>query len=169
LEAVVERLSEPRRGALLAVERQTAILTRHFELLHRRTDIHEGLDRAEYLLLRSLDETGPMRISALATLLGLDPSTAGRQVAVLQAGGLVERAPDPADRRCSVVTPTAEGLARMRHVRRQRTESVTELLADWSDEDLRTFDEILGKYNKTVAQRYLTAPAEREPAESSAR
>jgi len=158
----VERLVEPRRRALSAVERQTAILTRHFELLHRRTDIHDTLDRAEYLLLRALDEGGPMRINALATLLGLDPSTAGRQVAALQAGGLVEREPDPADRRCTVVTPTAEGLDRMRHVRRLRTEMVAELLDGWSDEDLRTFDTILGKYNKAVAERYLTSPAREE-------
>ncbi len=154
----MKRLAEPRRGALAAVERQTAILTRHFELLHRRTDIHESLDRAEYLLLRALDESGPMRISALATLLGLDPSTAGRQVAVLQGQGLVEREPDPADRRCTVVTPTAEGLDRMRQVRRRRTEMVADLLADWSDEDLRTFDRILGQYNLSVARRYLTGP-----------
>jgi len=158
----VERLAEPRRRALSAVERQTAILTRHFELLHRRTDIHDSLDRAEYLLLRALDEGGPMRINALATLLGLDPSTAGRQVAALQAGGLVEREPDPADRRCTVVTPTAEGLDRMRHVRRRRTEMVAELLDGWSDEELRTFDTILDKYNKAVAERYLTGPAREE-------
>lgn len=154
----MKRPAEPRRSALAAVERQTAILTRHFELLHRRTDIHDTLDRAEYLLLRALDESGPMRISALATLLGLDPSTAGRQVAVLQGQGLVEREPDPADRRCTVVTPTATGLERMRHVRRMRTEMVADLLEDWSDEDLRTFDEILGKYNRSVARRYLTGP-----------
>jgi len=159
----VKRPAEPRRSALAAVERQTAILTRHFELLHRRTDIHDGLDRAEYLLLRSLDESGPVRISTLATRLGLDPSTAGRQVAVLQAQGLVEREPDPADRRCTVVTPTAPGLERMRHVRALRTEMVAELLAEWSDEDLRTFDEILGKYNRSVAQRYLTGAGTADP------
>ena len=158
----MERRAEHREGALSAVERQTAILIRHFELLHRRTDIHDGLDRAEYLLLRALDETGPMKINALAALLGLDPSTAGRQVSVLQGAGLVEREPDPTDRRCTVVTPTAEGLARMRHVQRLRTEGVAELLADWSDEDLRTLDAILDKYNRTVGERYLTKPASGE-------
>lgn len=152
----MERGAERRRSALSAVERQTAILTRHFELLHRRTDIHNELDRAEYLLLRALDQAGAMNINTLAALLGLDPSTAGRQVSVLRAAGLVERAPDPADRRCTVVTPTVEGLARMRHVQKSRTESVAELLADWSDDDLCTLDAILDKYNQTVASRYLT-------------
>jgi DNA-binding MarR family transcriptional regulator len=150
----VKGLTEPRRRALARLERQTAILARHFELLYRRTGIHDSLDRAEYLLLRALDESGPMRINALATQLGLDPSTAGRQVAVLQAGGLVEREPDPADRRCTVVTPTAEGLTRMRNVRGVRTEFVADLLEDWSDEDLCAFDAILGKYNRSIAERY---------------
>jgi DNA-binding MarR family transcriptional regulator len=154
LEAVVES----RRQALSAVERQTAMLMRHFELLNRRTDVHQQLDRSEYLLLRALEEGGAMNINALASLLGLDPSTAGRQIAGLQRAGLVERAPDPSDRRCTVITPTAEGLERMRHVRRQRTEFTADLLAGWTDEELRTFDTILGKYNRTVAKRYLTGP-----------
>lgn len=149
---------ESRRQALSAVERQTAVLTRHFELLNRRTVAHMKLDRAEYLLLRALDESGAMNINALASLLGLDPSTAGRQVSALQRAGLVRRAPDPTDRRCNVVTPTTEGLDRMREVRKQRTEVAAELLADWSDEDLRTFDTILGKYNRAVAARYLAGP-----------
>lgn len=147
---------ESRRQALSAVERQTAVLMRHFELLNRRTDIHQQLDRSEYLLLRALEDSGAMNINALAAQLGLDPSTAGRQLAGLQRAGLVERTPDPADRRCNVITPTAEGLERMRHVRRQRTEFTAELLTGWTDEELRTFDTILGKYNRTVAQRYLT-------------
>lgn len=146
---------ESRRQALSAVERQTAVLMRHFELLNRRTDIHQQLDRSEYLLLRALEDGGAMNINALAAQLGLDPSTAGRQLAGLQRAGLVERTPDPADRRCNVITPTAEGLERMRHVRTQRTEFTAELLTGWTDEELRTFDTILGKYNRTVAQRYL--------------
>ena len=154
---------ESRRQALSAVERQTAILMRHFELLHRRTDIHDKLDRAEYLLLRTLDEAGAMNINALAALLGLDPSTAGRQVSALQRAGLIERTPDPADRRCSVITPTEEGLDRMRHVRQRRTQATAELLGDWSDEDLRTLDVVMGRYNRAVAERYLAGPDDLRP------
>lgn len=43
-------------------------------------------------------------------------------------------------------TATPNGLERLRHVRRMRTEMVTDLLDDWSDEERRSFDEILGKY-----------------------
>lgn len=48
-------------------------------------------------------------------------------------------------------TATPNGLERLRHVRRMRTEMVTDLLDDWSDEERRSFDEILGKYYRSVA------------------
>jgi DNA-binding MarR family transcriptional regulator len=149
---------EPRRRALSGVERQLAVLIRHVELLHRRSDLHELLDRAGYLLLRALDEKGAMNINSLGSLLGLDPSTVGRQVAALQSAGLVERAPDPADRRSSFITPTAEGLTRLRITRKLRTECVTDLLAEWTDAEVQTFAEIVEKYNNAVAAKYLAGP-----------
>ena len=60
--------------ALAVIERQTAVLIRHIELLYRRTDLHDDLDRASYLLLRTLADCGPMDINGLAAALGLDPS-----------------------------------------------------------------------------------------------
>ena len=38
------------------IELATAVLTRNFELLRRRSDVYTDLDRAEYLLLRTLDD-----------------------------------------------------------------------------------------------------------------
>jgi DNA-binding MarR family transcriptional regulator len=164
LEAAVA--GESRRQALAAVERQTAVLIRHIEMLHRRSDIHDTLDRAEYLLLRTLDEAGPMDINTLAASLGLDPSTAGRQVSALQGSGFVDRSPAPGDRRRSIVTPTAAGLARMNHVRRLRTESTADLLDGWTDAEVRTLGTMFDKYNRCVAARYLTGqPAPRSEEE----
>ena len=145
-------------GALDMIEHQAAVLVRHFELLSRRTDIHDELDRAEYLLLRTLAESGPQDINTLACALGLDPSTAGRQVAALQADGLVARAPAAADRRRSIVTPTEDGLRRMAEVRARRTESIAGLLADWPEADLHTLGAMFAKYNAAVAAHFLTGP-----------
>lgn len=148
------------------IERQAAFLNRNFELLHRRTAIHDRLDRAEYLMLRTLTSgepgaaapggAGSMDINRLATMLGLDPSTAGRQVAALRRKGLVVASPDPADRRRSLVTPTGEGLERVAQVRRLRAEGFVELLDGWSEDDLRTLGDMFQKYNRAVARRYLT-------------
>ena len=142
--------------ALAVIERQTAVLIRHIELLYRRTDLHDDLDRASYLLLRTLADGGPMDINGLAASLGLDPSTAGRQVCVLKDAGLVERSPAPEDRRRSIITPTAEGLRRMETVRGRRTENLADLLSGWSADDLDTLGAMFGKYNRAIAAKYLT-------------
>ncbi len=152
-----------RRSALDAIEHQTAVLVRHFELLNRRSEIHDTLDRAEYLALRTLASCGPMDINTLAAALGVDPSTAGRQVATMRNAGLAACAPDPADRRRSVVSPTPDGLDRMEVVRRRRAENTAELLEDWTEEDLRTLGTVFGRYNRAVAARYLTAATPAEP------
>jgi DNA-binding MarR family transcriptional regulator len=142
--------------ALDIIEAETAVLVRHFELLNRRWPI-DDLDRAEYLLLRTLAGGGPMDINTLAAALGVDPSTAGRQVGAARAAGLVAGEPDPADRRRTVLTPTPEGLRRMAAARRLRTCNIADLLAGWSEADLRTLGEMFGRYNRAVADRYLTA------------
>ncbi|WNI16475.1 MarR family winged helix-turn-helix transcriptional regulator [Actinacidiphila sp. ITFR-21] len=152
--------------ALEVIEHQQAVLVRNFELLHRRSDVHADLDRAEYLLLRMLAEHGSQDINSLAALLGLDPSTAGRQVTSLRRQGLVAGAPAPADRRRSVITPTPAGLRRMEGVRARRAENLAHLLAGWSESDLRALGVMFAKYNGAVAARYLTgatAPARPTP------
>ncbi len=146
---------------LEVIEVATAVLVRNFELLRRRGGAYTDLDRAEYLLLRTLDALGPADICTLASGLGLDPSTAGRQVARMAGRGLVERTPAPADRRRSVIAPTPQGLERMREARVRRRDGTAELLADWSEEDRHTLAEMFTRYNRTVAERFLSgAPQE---------
>lgn len=149
--------------ALGVIEHQTAVLLRNFEMFNRRTDIHDDLDRAEYLLLRTLFLAGPQDINTLAASLGLDPSTAGRQVSALCRQGLVERAAAATDRRRSIVTPTAAGLRRMEAVRAARTESLADLLGGWTEEELHTLGAMFTKYNGAVARKFL-ADAAAEPA-----
>lgn len=140
------------------IEVAAAVLVRNFELLRRRTPA-PALDRSEYLLLRTLDATGPTDICGLAAALGLDPSTVGRQVAVMAGKSLVERRPSDTDRRRSIVSPTAAGLAAMAQVRTERRAGTAELLAGWSEEDLRTLAEMFTRYNRAVAERHLIEPA----------
>jgi DNA-binding MarR family transcriptional regulator len=141
--------------ALEQIELQSAVLVRHFEMLRRRTDVYADLDRAEYLLLRTLDTSGATDICGLASALGLDPSTAGRQITAMSAHGLVRREPSPTDRRRSIITPTAHGRSLMNRVRDQRRRSTADLLSGWSGEDLQTLARMFTGYNRTVAQAYL--------------
>lgn len=138
------------------IELQSAVLVRHFEMLRRRSDIYSELERAEYLLLRTLDRDGPADICGLASALGLDPSTAGRQVTTLAERGLVLREPSSADRRRSIVTLTEEGRDAMGRVRRQRRQATRELLAGWTEEERRVLADVFTRYNRTVGEAYLS-------------
>lgn len=145
------------------IEVASAMLVRNFELLRRRSDVYSELDRAEYLLLRILDQAGPADICGLAAALGLDPSTAGRQVVAMEAKELVHRAPADGDRRRTIITPTDEGRRRLTATRSRRSQQTAELLADWSVEDLGALAAMFTRYNQALAHRYLRAPRAARP------
>jgi DNA-binding MarR family transcriptional regulator len=138
------------------LELASAVLMRNFELLRRRSDVYSELDRAEYLLLRTLDQLGPTDIGSLAAAVGLDPSTAGRQVAGMESRHLVDRAPSVQDRRRSIIAPTGAGRHRMEATRARRRAATADLLAGWTDEELQQLGELLTRYNKAIADRFLT-------------
>jgi DNA-binding MarR family transcriptional regulator len=148
---------------LEAIEIASAVLMRNFELLRRRSDIYSELDRSEYLLLRALQQTGPADIGMLAAALGLDPSTAGRQVAAMQRKGLVSCAPSVGDRRRSIATATPEGRRLREATRRRRREATAELLHGWSQADLQQLARMFTRYNQAIARAYLHAPPQQPP------
>jgi DNA-binding MarR family transcriptional regulator len=82
------------------------------------------------------------------TRLGLDKSTVSRQVSTLVALGLVDRAADPADGRAQVLTPSAEGSARLAHIRDMRRARWEADLASWPAEDVATLGELLSRLNR---------------------
>ncbi|WP_018784025.1 MarR family winged helix-turn-helix transcriptional regulator [Micromonospora sp. CNB394] len=68
-------------------------------------DISPGHARALGVLMRH----GALRPGALAEHLRIAPRSATEVIDGLQERGLVQRRPDPGDRRATLVTPTAEG------------------------------------------------------------
>ncbi|MEU4482110.1 MarR family transcriptional regulator [Micromonospora sp. NPDC023966] len=68
-------------------------------------EINPGQARALAVLMRH----GAVRLSALAEHLGIAPRSATEVVDGLEERGLVERRPDPVDRRATLVAPTEEG------------------------------------------------------------
>jgi DNA-binding MarR family transcriptional regulator len=147
--------------ALDLIELHSAVLVRNFELLSRRTDIYDELDRAGYLLLRTLDLIGPADINTLAVTLGLDPSTVGRQVTAMTSEGLVDRAPAPSDRRRCVVSATDEGRRRAERVHRRRRENLGEMFEGCAEEELRGIGESFARYNQAIAEYHHVGPLSR--------
>jgi len=84
--------------------------------LDRRLRAESGLQEfnlAQTVVLRRLRDAGPLTTSELARLEGVRPQSMGATVAELIAAGLVDRKPDPNDRRASLLSLSerAEGLA----------------------------------------------------------
>jgi DNA-binding MarR family transcriptional regulator len=145
--------------AFVRLEREIGLLLRRSRAITARLagQLHPDLDGAAYGLLALLADAGPLRASDLVARLGLDKSTVSRQVSTLVALGLVDRTADPVDGRAQVLTPSAEGsarLARIRDVRRRRWESD---LGDWPAEDVARLGELLGRLNRIGEEREADA------------
>ena len=112
----------------------------------RTADGQPPLERAGYVALAFLHDTGPLRTGALAGLLGVDMSTASRQATALENAGLVVRNPDPDDGRACLLSPTELGVETLTTVRRSRRDSLSLLLAAWSDSDREAFAALLARF-----------------------
>src|SRR3954464_9724533 len=105
-------------AVLGTIETQVAMLMRLGEAPGPSTGVqpHRALDRAAYVILRQLQQDGPLNVSVLAAALNLDGSTLTRHVTALQNDGLVERERDPKDGRGTVIAATPLGLAQVEQV-----------------------------------------------------
>ena len=154
--------SRPDPGARVDPEQAYVELEREIGLLLRRSraisarlarELHPDLDGAAYGLLALLEDAGPLRAGDLVARLGLDKSTVSRQLSSLVTLGLVDRSADPEDGRAQVLTPSAEGSARLARIRAARRARWAADLADWPTEDVATLAELLARFNRVGEAR----------------
>jgi DNA-binding MarR family transcriptional regulator len=91
-----------------------------------------GLTPTKISVLLSVVRNGPMRVSALASGEGLNPTMLSRVISDLVDAGLVTRTSDDGDRRAAWIEATAAGRRLAERMRRERTEAVNEALAGLS-------------------------------------
>lgn len=135
------------------IEQQLTMLFRRAQRVHlmgAHADV--DLDRSAYAILCRLDDEGPQRLGALATVFRLDPSTITRQVQSLERAGLAERRIDPHDRRVSLLSLTESGLHAVQATRQHRRGQLDELLSDWPEDDVETFAVLLERFNERLDQ-----------------
>jgi DNA-binding MarR family transcriptional regulator len=97
-----------------------------------RRDVREQVDLtpSRHRLLRVVARAAePQRQTALAAALDVVPRSITSLVDDLEHAGLVERQPDPTDRRATLVALTDEGRAVLTEADRQRRRHAEELLA----------------------------------------
>lgn len=103
------------------------------------------MDKALYPVLSATAAIGPARVSEIAELIGLNPTTVSRHLASLEGMGLVSRASSDLDGRAAMVGLTQTGRAAVRDLRKARRRLFAELLDDFDDEDLERFGSYLGR------------------------
>ena len=89
-------------------------------------------------------ERDGVRLSDLAESLHIAPRSVTEVADGLQARGLVERTPDPGDRRAVILRPTAEGRRVRTEVGRARAAANEGLLSRLSADDRATLARLLG-------------------------
>lgn len=156
-----ERPVDDSHEAFVQLEREIGLLLRRSRAISTRlsSELHPDLDGAAYGLLALLQDAGPLRASDLVARLGLDKSTVSRQVGTLAQLGLVDRTADPADGRAQVLTPSAEGSARLSRLREARRARWEEDLAGWPLRDVATLADLLHRFNALRTAREEDAGA----------
>lgn len=96
-----------------------------------------------YRVLATLEELGPASQAALGRRSGIHLSDMVATLNELADRDLVERAPDPSDRRRNVITLTPEGRQQLRRLEKRLAECQDELLAPLSPEERQRLTELL--------------------------
>jgi len=89
-----------------------------------------GMTRAQWMILVRLDRQPGMSQNELATLIEVEPITVGRLVDRLEARGMVERRPDPADRRIWRLHLMPEAKPMLKEIAKARAELNAIMVAD---------------------------------------
>ncbi|MBN2405057.1 MAG: MarR family transcriptional regulator [Coriobacteriia bacterium] len=96
-----------------------------------------------YLLLRTLRDVGPMRVSDVAESCGMKNSAVSMALQALEERQLISRQHDESDRRVVYVTLSDAGLARLEDAEQERRETMRRYTAMLPAEDLRTMARIM--------------------------
>lgn len=142
-----------RHDDLRRVESEVGTLIRRVKRVmgERAREVHPDLHPMTYVVLAHLAASGPLRGADLSDAFGMDKGGVSRQVQALVDLGLVERRPDPEDRRAILVGATDEGRTRLEAMSRSRSQRFDQRLADWTDAELAAFAAQLAAYNSALA------------------
>jgi DNA-binding MarR family transcriptional regulator len=110
------------------VARLRIALARIARALDRQSRGHT-LTGTQASVLATAARLGPVRITELAEIEGINPTMMSRIVGKLEDAGLLHRRADPDDRRAALVEPTTAGRELQRRVREERTRLLSERLA----------------------------------------
>jgi DNA-binding MarR family transcriptional regulator len=102
-----------------------------------------GLTPTRVSVLFSVVRMGPLRLSELADVEGVNPTMLSRVIAELGEQGLVRRVPDPEDRRAALVDATPAGKRLREQILGERNDVLSIQLGQLSVAERRALDDAL--------------------------
>jgi DNA-binding MarR family transcriptional regulator len=99
-----------------------------------------GLTPTSTAALATIDRHGPLTPSELAEIERVKRPTVTRTLGCLDREGLIERTPDPADGRSSLVSVNAAGRERLRRLRGRKNAYLARRMKRLSDVDVATLE-----------------------------
>ncbi|HUZ40045.1 MAG TPA: MarR family transcriptional regulator [Acidimicrobiales bacterium] len=149
------------KSAMVESERSIELAARLRLVMVRLTRAlrHQGsttLSPSQVSALASVDEYGPLRISALAALESVGAPVATRVVASLEELDLLKRTEDPEDKRASLVELSDHGRTVLPALWRQRTIGLCSRLEQLSPAERSRLELALPALEKLARENYLS-------------
>lgn len=151
--------------ALQQVEHQLSLLWRRARSISHQLSrqVHPDMEPAAYGLLTVIRREGPIRLTDLATCIGVGKPSVSRQIAFLESIGLVYKEADPQDGRAQSIRLTDKGEDKMHQVQDARRQVFRERLGEWPLEDVQILADYMGRLNAIYGDGVLKDVTLREP------
>jgi DNA-binding MarR family transcriptional regulator len=96
------------------------------------------LSPPQYLVMRLLEREGPMRVSDVAAQMGVKAPAASMMLNGMHEHDLIDREPDPDDRRATLVSVSAQGAEALREAEETRRVFMRQIASELDPEEWAT-------------------------------
>ena len=123
-----------------AAHLRTAIVRTARRLRQEAAAETSGLTPTSVAALATIERHGPLTPSEIAEIERVKRPTITRTLGCLEREGLIDRAPDPADRRSALVSVNGAGRERLRQLRGRKNAYLARRMRDLSTEEVETLE-----------------------------
>jgi DNA-binding MarR family transcriptional regulator len=123
-----------------AAHLRTAIVRTARRLRQEAAAETSGLTPTSVAALATIERHGPLTPSEIADIERVKRPTITRTLGCLEREGLIDRAPDPTDRRSALVSVNGAGRERLRRLRRRKNAYLARRMRDLSDEEVEALE-----------------------------
>lgn len=120
--------------------------------LHKQAEEKVCKHRGYGHILDLLSDHNGLTQQQIAQMLGIRPQSASEAVTNLEEQGLIQKLPNPRDKRSYLLYITPEGLGRQTEMRQRRMENACRILAPLTEDEKNTLQALLQKVVSALEQ-----------------